>query len=365
MVVDVGYLKKVTKRLLTVVITIVGIYFTFKMAVFYMPFLIAFIIAVIVEPVISKVHRKTNLTRKASAIIVLIIVFVIIVGLLIWGIAILIDEGSSLLSSLNYYIDEGYAYITGYIDKLNLNDIKISGEVEKIFKNSASNLLDTLSKWVTEFLTSMISKISSIGAVGIYTVITILATYFLCADRLYILDQIEHHFPKDWVRKFNKNIKKIIILLGGYLKAEVILIVINFVLVLIGLFAFDIFGLNVGYPLLMALLIAFADALPIVGSGTILIPWAVISAMQGDLNLALALFVLFVIISIVRQLLEPKIVSNQIGIHPIFTLIAMYTGYKAIGIIGMLIGPIIIIILKPIFETLIDKGIVKTIFDKR
>ncbi len=115
----------------------------------------------------------------------------------------------------------------------------------------------------------------------------------------------------------------------------------------------------------MALLIAFADALPIVGSGTILIPWAIICSMQGDINLSLALFILFVIITIVRQLVEPKVVSNQIGIHPIFTLIAMYTGYKAMGIIGMLIGPIIIIILKPVFETLIDKGIVKTIFDKR
>lgn len=117
--------------------------------------------------------------------------------------------------------------------------------------------------------------------------------------------------------------------------------------------------------MLIALFIAFADALPIVGSGTVMLPWAVISAIQGDINLAIALVVLYIIISIVRQLLEPRVVSNQIGIHPIFTLIAMYTGYKAIGIIGMLIGPIVIIIIKPIFETLIDKGIVKTIFDRR
>lgn len=115
----------------------------------------------------------------------------------------------------------------------------------------------------------------------------------------------------------------------------------------------------------MALLIAFADALPIVGSGTVLIPWAIICGMEGDINLAIALIVLYIIITIVRQLLEPKIVSNQIGIHPIFTLIAMYTGYKVMGITGLLIGPIVLIILKPIFETLINKGIVKTIFDKR
>lgn len=86
---------------------------------------------------------------------------------------------------------------------------------------------------MSNFLTSMLSVISSIGAVGIYTVVTILATYFICADRIYILDQLEHHFPKDWVKKLSKNIRKITKLLGGFLKAQVILIAINFVLVLI------------------------------------------------------------------------------------------------------------------------------------
>ena len=207
--------------------------------------------------------------------------------------------------------------------------------------------------------------VTSVATIGIYTVITILATYFICADRIYILDQIEHHLPKEWVKRLSQNIRKISKLLGGYLKAQFILIGINFVLVLIGLFAFNMFGLNVEYPLLMALLIAFADALPILGSGTILIPWAVISSTQGDLRLAGFLIGLYVIITVVRQLLEPKVVSNEIGIHPIFTLIAMYTGYKVIGIAGLIFGPIIIIILKVVFETLIDKGIVKTLLDKK
>ena len=88
------------------------------------------------------------------------------------------------------------------------------------------------------------------------------------------------------------------------------------------------FGLNVRYPLLMALLVAFADALPIIGSGTILIPWAVVCSVQGDINLAICLIVLYIIITIARQLLEPKVIGSQIGIHPIFTLLAMYTGYK-------------------------------------
>lgn len=223
------------------------------------------------------------------------------------------------------------------IDKINFEELQISNEVVNVVKKSAATFLDQLSTWLSNFLTSMLSIFSSIAMVGVYTVVTILATYFICADRIYILDQIEHHFPKDWVRKLNKNISKITKLLGGYLKAQVILIVINFILVLIGLFAFDIFGLNVGYPLLMALLIAFSDALPILGSGTIMIPWAIIVGVQGNLNLATALVILYGFISVVRQLLEPKVVSSEIGIHPIFTLIAMYTGYKAIGIFGMLV----------------------------
>ena len=79
----------------------------------------------------------------------------------------------------------------------------------------------------------MLTMISSVATVGVYTVVTILATYFICADRIYILDQIEHHFPKEWVKKFSKNVKKITKMLGGYLKAQGILIGINFVLVLI------------------------------------------------------------------------------------------------------------------------------------
>jgi len=95
-----------------------------------------------------------------------------------------------------------------------------------------------------------------------------------------------------------------------------------------------------------------------------MIPWAVISAANGNISLGIALIILYVIILVTRQLAEPKVVSNKIGIHPIFTLIAMYTGFKITGILGLFIGPIVLIILKNIFSTMIDDGIVKTIFNR-
>ena len=86
-----------------------------------------------------------------------------------------------------------------------------------------------------------------------------------------------------------------------------------------------------------------------------MIPWAILCAINGDLNLGIAIIILLVIMSVIRQLLEPKLVSKNIGIHPIFTLIAMYTGFKVIGVMGLLIGPIVLIIFKNIFANLIDK----------
>ena len=171
--------------------------------------------------------------------------------------------------------------------------------------------------------------------------------------------------PKVWVKRLSTHLKDLIQTLGGYLKAEVTLILVSFIISLVGLYILSFLKFNIQYPLLMALFIGFVDALPILGSGTVMIPWAIISALNGDLSLGIAILTLFIIMSVVRQFLEPKLVSKNIGVHPIFTLIAMYTGFKITGVIGLLLGPIALIIIKNIFANLIDRGVFKTIFDKK
>ena len=365
MVIDMGYWNKVIKRVLIFALTLLGIYLTFKLAVFYMPFLIAFIIAVMIEPLIKFIAKKTKFTRRTSAIVVLIIVSIILVGLLTWGITSLISEASNLLTSLNLYFEKAYMQVQNLISKIDFSKIQISDEVNRIINDSAYEFLGNISNVVKNGLTSIMNGITSIPTIAIYVVITLIATYFICTDRLYMLDQLEHHLPKTWVRKIGIHLREIISSLGGYLKAQVILIIISFVIVLVGLCFMSFVGFNIKYPLLAALGIAFVDALPILGSGTAMVPWAVISAVNGDISLALGIILIYAIILIVRQFLEPKIVSKHIGIHPIFTLLAMYTGFKFIGILGMLIGPIILIILKNIFATMIDKGVAKAIFDRK
>lgn len=364
MVIDMNYWGKVVKNIIFLLISIVGVYLGFKLAIFYMPFLIAFIISLLLEPIIKFIMKKTKLKRKTSSIIVFVIAITIIVGLLVWGITTLITETSNILSNLNQYVDMGYEIVQNIISKIDFSRFQIPENVMNTIQNSALEFLGTITEWAKNFLGDVIKFITSIPTIGVYVVVTLLALYFICVDKIYMVDQLEHHLPQTWVKRIGVHLKGLIKSLGGYLKAEATLVLISFIISLIGLYIFHFLGWNVPFPLIIALLIAFVDALPIFGSGTIMIPWAIYSAFTGNITLAIGLFVLWTIMSVVRQFVQPKIVSNQIGIHPIFTLIAMYTGFKFIGVIGMLLGPIILIILKNIYGTLIDKGVVKSIFER-
>lgn len=365
MITDVNYYKKVMKRVLIISLTILGIYIGFKLSIFYIPFLIAFIISLLIEPIIKKIMKYTKITRKASAIITLVIVFGIIIGLLIWGITSIIAESNNLLGSLNEYVQKMSTYINNIISNFKFEKIQISDEIKTIIESSANDAISIITNIAKQILNNIINSVKIFPRIAIYIGITIIGTYFVCTDKLYILDQLEYHLPQKWVKKIGKHIREITKSLGCYLKAQAILVSISFTIALIGLYILKFLNFNINYPLISALGVAFVDALPIVGSGTVMIPWAVISAMNGNLKLAISLLVLYVTIIVAKQILEPKIISSQIGIHPIFTLIAMYTGFKLIGVIGMFIGPIILIILKNIFGNLIDNGVIKTILDRK
>ena len=363
MVIDMGYWTKVIRKLTALVFTIIVVFFTFKLAVFYMPFLIAFILSLLIEPVIRWLMKKTNLKRKTSAILILGLVISIIIGFLTWGIISLISESSNLLQNFNVYVEKANNLLQGFINSIDLNRIKIPEEIMNIANNSFNEFLQTFSIWAKELLTSILNAITSIPTIIIYIVISLLSLYFICTDKIYMLDQLEHHFPERWIKKLNIHIKELTKVLGGYLKAEATLVLVSFIISIIGLYFLKFMKFNIPFPLLAALIIAFVDALPIFGSGTVMIPWAIICGLDGDIRLGIAILILWIIMSIVRQFIEPRVVSKNIGIHPIFTLIAMYTGFKVIGIIGMLIGPIILIILKNIFGTFIDRGVVKSILE--
>lgn len=263
MIVDISYWTRVLKRILYLAISILGIYLTFKISVFYMPFLVAFIISLIIEPAIKWIMKKLKLTRKLSAIIIFIIVSAIILGGLTWGIVTIFSEASKLLQGVNDYFDKAYTQFQNITNSINLDKIKLSDEILKVIQNSTEGVLNTISTWLKQALTVLINIVTSLPEIFICFGITILALYFICVDKVYILDQVEHHLPEIWVKKIGKHMRDLIKTLGGYLKAEATLVLVSFVISLIGLYILKFVGFKIQYPLLMAIFIGFVDALPI------------------------------------------------------------------------------------------------------
>ena len=263
MIVDVGYWTRILKNILVLIVSIILIFLVLKLAIFYMPFLIGFIISLFVEPLIKLVVKKTKLERKKGAIIVLAIIFIILLGLLTWGVVTLLTESSNLLQSLNKYIQLIYSKINEYMKIIKDENSKIPVEIVTIIEKSTDKVIVFITNYVSTFLSKVTQTISALPTIGIYTFITLLATYFICTDKLYIIDTLEHQLPKRWAKKIGIHLREIIKSLGGYLKAEAILIIISFFIVLIGLYILKFLNFNVPYPFLTALGIGFVDALPI------------------------------------------------------------------------------------------------------
>lgn len=354
--------KYLIKPLIFIVVSVLLIIFGYKFLIFYMPFLVAYIISLIIEPIIKKLSNKTGITRKTSSVIVLVIVFAILIGLISWIVFSIFSEASNLLVGLNQTLEKTINFVSNIFQNIDLDKFQISDELKGMIQNSSIEIINKAAELLRNFLDKVLSGITEIPNILIYLIITILATYFITSDKFYILDRMEHHMPHKWMKNIIKHSKEITTSLGAYLKAEIIMIFISFIIVLIGLNIFYFLGMNIKYPILMALLIMFVDALPILGSGAVMIPWGIIEIVNNNNSLGFSILGLYIITLLVKQFLEPKIVSNKIGIHPVFTLLAMYTGFKFLGIIGLLVGPILLIILKNLLSPFIEEGLIKSIF---
>lgn len=340
----VKYLLKYKKSLYAIIL-VAAVFLVLKMAYFFMPFFIALIISSVIEPFVKLICKKTTLVRKYSAIIALIIVFSILIGVIIVSTILITSEITNLLSDFPKFGNDIFKSVENVSRFLKLEDVNVSDDVKQFVINTTNEVLGKGLGYLKDFLINFLDLITRIPSFIVYLIITILATYFITTDRILLLDDIEQRVPKKWIRNANNNFQSVISILGKFLKAELTLVFISFILVLIGLYIFEFLGMNVRSPFLIALGIGFVDLLPILGSGTVMLPWGIALIILGDVTLGISVLGLLVLITVVRQVLEPKIVSNNLGIHPLYTLIAMYIGFKMSGVLGLLFGPIILIII--------------------
>ena len=210
--------------------------------------------------------------------------------------------------------------------------------------------------WITTPITGVISTASRIPSIIISIVVTIVLACFMTADYDLIMKFIYCQFPKEKRKDVTRAKQLLKMNLGKMAKAYALIMVVTFTEVFIGLTILKMIGLfSSNYIAVIAVVTAIVDVIPVLGTGTIVLPWAAYSFITGNVGMGIGLLVLYATVTVIRQIVEPKLVAGQLGLPPFVTLIAMYLGLKIIGVLGVFILPIIAIMLK----LLNDEGIIE------
>ena len=349
--------KKTMFNILTLVGIALVVFIGIALGIFFWPFLVAIVIAFLLEKLIEIIIRKTKISRKFIGTILVILIYAILGFVVYFIVSRLIRESVSIIGTLPKMYEESLDTFKDLYSKYIKAMDNVPDTVSTKIYEIGTDLISNLTEYITKFFNGVVDFVMFLPHVMIYVIVTFLATLFLVTDRRTISRFVQDSFPKRVVKKIVGIVKGTIGSLMNYLKAQIILIAITFVELLI---AFLI--LKQDYPLTLAVMVALVDALPILGTGTVLIPWSIYSAaVVGDMNQAIGLFVCYIIILIVRQLVEPRIVGGNIGVHPFITLISMYIGFKLFGLLGLIIGPVVMVIFKNVFAGLSENNYLKNI----
>ncbi|MCX8130081.1 MAG: sporulation integral membrane protein YtvI [Clostridia bacterium] len=351
--------KQILKVVVTVSGLVLGIFTIYKLFFYLIPFILAFVFSILIEPVVGLLSKKLKLSRPAASAVSVFLVLCMFGLILVVIISRLIAEIVNLSETLPGYFNDFYRNMDDLIKKGTDIYLNLPGEVTQYIGNAASNLSTYLMKATNSFLTGVLNTAAFIPGLVVFILVTILATYFFLSDRDKIYVFFESILPKSVISNFLYIKNSMLFALLGYVKAQLILMTVTFVELYTGLLI-----IGVEHPLIIALLASFIDALPIIGVGSVLIPWSVYSVLTGNIKTGIAILILYVIVLVVRQTIEPKILSQQIGIHPLLTLLAMYTGLQLFGILGLILGPITVLLAKNILSGVLKNRTIKDLLAK-
>ena len=323
---------------------------------FLMPLIVAWIVAMIANPIIRFLEKRIKIMRKHGSALVIILVLATLIAAF-YGLAVLVaSQFSSWVTELPYdSVTQNLQHLFRLLhQKYNIipADVKLAfDQRENMLDSYIQKAIDGLLKMVKSGSLSKVSSLaSSLMDFLVYAILTILASYFMTVEKDHFTKLLQEKTPAGVQRIWDK-IKKIFIrAIGGYFKAHFQIMIVIFFITVIP-FAF----MGISYSGLLAVVIAIVDFLPFFGAGTVLVPWAVYRLVTGSYTYAAILFVIYVVVLIVRQALEPKLIGDNIGTSPFETLVFMLVGYRLAGMLGLIVGiPVGMILMECYREGMFD-----------
>lgn len=313
-----------------------------------LPFLISYLVALILSPVINLMERRLGLHRTWGTVLALLMFLAVIGGLVFLLVSNLIRELLQLYQQLtNISQGLGPFSVNMLMDKLRLFLASLQLPPDTI-QNALQNYQQVFSfmkNSVNFLLVQMFSLVMSLPHYFFVLIVTIISSFFLARDYDMIKENLYRVLPARWQDPFRKVASGLNRALQGYLKAELLIVLLTGMESLIGLSI-----LGVSYAHILAIVATLSDFIPIFGIGALYLPWAIWLLFAGNLRLGIGLLLLYGIIVLVRQLIEPKIIAHNIGLHPLTTLISIYMGLMLFGFWGLVLGPALVIAYKTFFE---------------
>lgn len=343
------------------VFVLVIFYFFMKYAFgLFLPFLLALAVAAALQKPVNLICKKTPLKRGIVSVVLVLFSVTVILGLIT---ALAVRLGMELKGFFQYLMLQ-LQDIPSFISKLEASvsshltflPDKLETAITSFMSKKADALLNNtgagldLSAFKTPLL-GLWNTVKQLPSTLVAIVIAIVSCCFMTADFATVKKVILSLFRKETREKIVRSKNLLVPSLSKMAKAYGLIILITFSELVLGLFLLKLIGIyEGGYIFIFALITALIDIVPILGTGTVLIPWALYCLLDGKLSLAIGIFIMYACITIIRQIIEPKLVSNQLGIPPFATIIAMYVGTQIFGVLGIFILPITLVMVKLLNE---------------
>ncbi|MCH5343455.1 MAG: sporulation integral membrane protein YtvI [Acetatifactor sp.] len=343
------YIKALTNLAVALVIFLLVILLLPRLLIFFSPFVVGWIVALIASPLVRFLEEKVKIKRKAgSAFVIIVVIGLVVLVLYLVGVK-LVQEIMSLIDSL----PDIWLGLESEFSEIGNNLNVVYSRLPDNVQASISDMIQSVGTYLGEIFGQMSSPtIEGVGnfakqvpSMIIALIMALLSAYFFVAERESINDWFRRHMPASVQTNYRILRHSLVNAVGGYLKAQLRIEIWMYLLLVIGLTV-----LQVNYALLIALGIAFMDILPFFGTGTIMVPWAIIKILSSDYKMAVGLLIIWGVGQLVRQVIQPKIVGDSLGMPPLPTLILLYVGYRLSGVIGMIIAVPIGLIVVNMYE---------------
>lgn len=353
-----AYWKALTNIILALIGLVILVTLVPRMLSFFMPFVVAWIIALLASPMVKFLEEKLKIRRKAgtACVIIAVIALIILIG---YGItAFLIDQIQGLLADL-----------PGMWEALQQQAREIGRSFSKVFASLPGDIQDGwmyffenvemfLGEWIADLGSPSMSWLGNMAKqlpnLFVAVIMCLVAAFAFTAERTNMRNFVQDYMPEGIKKYWDMIQVSLSDAVGGYLKAQVKIEIWIYLIMTAGLFI-----LRINYAPVLSIFIAILDFLPVFGTGTILWPWIVFEILNGDYRLAVGLGIIWGVSQIVRQVIQPKIMGDSMGLHTLSTVFLLYIGYKVSGIFGMIVAvPIGIIFMNMyqagVFDTIVN-----------